>query len=85
MKWLPTASILFSVGIVCVTAETAGAKPWYSFVSDQQIFEAQTIRCDFTRGVGQIGGRRPRHSTLPRITKCSEKSIQSAISATKVA
>ena len=51
MKWLPTASILFSVGIICVIAETAGANPWDSFVSDQQIFEAQTIRCDFTRGV----------------------------------
>ena len=43
--------ILFSVGIVCVIAETAGAKTWDSFVSDQQIFEAQTIRCNFTKGV----------------------------------
>ena len=51
MKWLPTTLILFSVGIICVIAETAGANPWDSFVSDQQIFEAQTIRCDFTRGV----------------------------------
>ena len=51
MKWLPTTSILFSVGIICVIAETAVANPWDSFVSDQQKFEAQTIRCDFTRGV----------------------------------
>jgi hypothetical protein len=27
MKWLPTTLILFSVGIICVIAETAGAKP----------------------------------------------------------
>ena len=51
MRWLPTTLILFSVGIICVIAETAGANPWDSFVSDQQIFEAQTIRCDFTKGV----------------------------------
>ena len=38
-------------GIICVIAETAGADPWDSFVSDQQIFEAQTIRCNFTKGV----------------------------------
>jgi hypothetical protein len=52
MKWLPTSLILFSVGAISVIAETAVAKPWESFVSDQQIFEAQTIRCDFTKGVG---------------------------------
>ena len=51
MKWLPTTLILFSVGIICVIAETAGADPWDSFVSDKQIFEAQTIRCNFTKGV----------------------------------
>jgi len=85
MKWLPTTSILFSVGIICVIAETAVANPWDSFVSDQQKFEAQIIRCDFTTGVGAIGGRRPRHSTLPRITKCFEKCIRSSISATKAA
>ena len=51
MRWLPTTLILFSVGIIYVIAETAGAKQWDSFVSDQQTFEAQTIRCDFTRGV----------------------------------
>ena len=51
MKWLPTTLILFSVGIIGVIAETAAANPWDSFVSDQQIFEAQTIRCDFTTGV----------------------------------
>ena len=51
MKLLPILLILFSVGIVCVIAETAGAKPRDSFVSDQQICEAQTIRCDFTKGV----------------------------------
>ncbi len=28
MKWLPTTLILFSVGIICVIAETAGANPW---------------------------------------------------------
>ena len=49
MKLLPILLILFSVGIVCIIAETAGAKTWDSFVSDQQIFEAQTIRCDFTQ------------------------------------
>jgi hypothetical protein len=43
MKWLPTTLVLFSVGIICVIAETAGANPWDSFVSAQQIFEAQTI------------------------------------------
>jgi len=51
MKCLSTTPILFSVGIICAIAETAGADPWNSFVSDQQIFEAQTIRCDFTTGV----------------------------------
>ena len=51
MKWLSTTPILFSVGIICAIAETAVANPWDSFVSDQQIFEAQTIRCDFTTGV----------------------------------
>ena len=51
MKWLPTSLILFSVGIICVNAETAVANPWDSFISDQKIFEAQTIRCDFTKGV----------------------------------
>jgi len=51
MKWLSTTPILFSVGIICAIAETAVANPWDSFVSDQQIFEAQTIRCDFTKGV----------------------------------
>ena len=50
MKWLPTTLILFSVGIVCAIAETAAANSWESFVSDKQIFEAQTIRCDFTNG-----------------------------------
>ena len=50
MKWLPTTLILFSVGIVCAIAETAAANPWESFVSAQLIFEAQTIRCDFTNG-----------------------------------
>jgi len=44
MKWLPTSLILFSVGSICVIAENAVADPWDSFVSDQQIFEAQTIR-----------------------------------------
>ena len=44
MKWLPTTLILFSVGIICVTAETAAANSWDRFVSDQQIFEAQTIQ-----------------------------------------
>ena len=58
MRWLPTTLILFSVGIVCVTAETAAANPWDSFVSDQQIFEAQTIRCDFTTGVGANWGQK---------------------------
>jgi len=51
MKWLSTTPILFSMGIICAIAETAVANPWDSFVSDQQIFEAQTIRCDFTTGV----------------------------------
>jgi len=51
MKWLSTTPILFSVGIICAIAETAVANPWDSFVSDQQIFEAQTIRCDFIKGV----------------------------------
>ena len=49
MKWLPTTLILFSVGIIGVIAETAAANLWDRFVSDQQIFEAQTIRCDFTQ------------------------------------
>ena len=44
MKWLPTTSILFSVGIICAIAETAVANSWDRFVSDQQRFEAQTIR-----------------------------------------
>ena len=52
MKWLPTTLILFSVGIICVIAETTVANPWDRFVSDQQKLEAQTIRCDFTTGVG---------------------------------
>ena len=58
MKLLPILLILFSVGIVCVIAETAVANPWDSFVSDQQKFEAQTIRCDFTTGVGANWGQK---------------------------
>ena len=58
MRWLPTTLILFSVGIICVIAETAGADPWDRFVSDQQIFEAQTIRCDFTKGVSANWGQK---------------------------
>ena len=51
MKWRPSLLILFSVGIIYVITGTAGADPWDNFVSAQQIFEAQTIRCNFTKGV----------------------------------
>ena len=51
MKWLPTTSILFSGGIICVIATNAIANPWDRFVSDLQIFESQIIRCDFAKGV----------------------------------
>tara|TARA_Y100000813_G_scaffold146547_1_gene107157 strand:- start:323 stop:505 length:183 start_codon:yes stop_codon:yes gene_type:complete len=32
MKWLPTSLILFSMGIICVIAENAGARPWDSCI-----------------------------------------------------
>ena len=46
------------MAIICVIAETAVVNPWDSFVSDQQKFEAQTIRCDFTTGVGANWGQK---------------------------
>ena len=46
------------MGIICVIAETAGANPWDSFVSDQQIFEAQTIWTLLHKGSGANWGQK---------------------------
>jgi len=86
MKRRPSLLILFSVGIICVIAETAVAKPWDSFVSDQQIFEAQTIRCDFITGVSaNWDGAGQGFGHCQESQNVLKKRIRSLISVTKAA